>query len=118
MYNGTTSTTSGFDSDTTADGAVQRGVQQVGERLHDTIERVAEPVRGAVDRASSGAHKAVDKMASGVHTAAEKVDEQARRVRVMPDQAMEQARDCVRGRPLQAVGAALALGWLLGRLSH
>ena len=91
-------------------------VRQVGDTLHNTIDKVAEPARSAVNRASSSAHEGVDRMASTVQAAADKVDQRARHVREMPHQAADHARDYVRNRPLQALGAAFAIGWLLGRL--
>ncbi len=112
MYNGTLSST---DS-TLTNGSLQRGVQQVGDTLHSTIDKVAEPVRGAVDRASTTAHQTVDKVTTSVHAAAEKVDTQARRLTAAPNRAVDYSRDYVRGRPLQAVAMALAAGWLIGRL--
>lgn len=112
MHNGTTFSTDGIPQD----GALQRGVRQVGDTLHDTIEKVVEPAHGAVNRASTSAHQGVDKVASSVQAAASKVDQQARRVREIPHQAADHARDYVRSRPLQTVGAAFAVGWLLGRL--
>lgn len=112
MYNGTTQ-----PHETIApDGTLQRSMRQVGDTLHDTIDKVAEPARSAVNRVSSSAHEGVDKMASTVQAAAGKVDQQARRVREIPHQAADHARDYVRNRPLQAMGAAFAIGWLLGRL--
>jgi len=104
-------------SDPTLNGSsVQRGVQQVGDTLHSTIDKVAEPVRGAVDRASATAHQTVDKVTSGVNSAAEKVDTHARRLTEAPHRAVDHTREYIRGRPLQAVAGALALGWLIGRL--
>lgn len=112
MHNGSTQAQEGIAQD----GALQRGVRQVGDSLHDSIEKVTEPAHSAVNRVSSSAHEGVDKMASTVQAAAGKVDQQARRVREIPHQAADHARDYVRNRPLQAMGAAFAIGWVLGRL--
>lgn len=112
MHNGTTQPQESIAQD----GTLQRSVRQVGDTLHDTIEKVAEPAHSAVNRVSSSAHQGVDKVASTVQAAAGKVDQQARRVREIPHQAADHARDYVRIRPLQAIGAAFAIGWLMGRL--
>ena len=112
MYNGTTQP---HDSNA-QDGTLQRGVRQVGDTLHETIDKVVEPAHGAVNRVSSSAHEGVDKVASTVQAAADKVDQQTRRVREIPHQAADHARDYVRSRPLKTIGAAFALGWLLGRI--
>lgn len=97
-------------------GKLQRGVQQVGDNLHETIDRVAQPVRGAVERASVSAHETVDRLASGVAGAAQRVDDRLSQARATPNQAVASAREYVAARPLKAVAAALALGWLLGRI--
>ncbi|WP_326533946.1 hypothetical protein [Pseudorhodoferax sp.] len=97
-------------------GKLQRGVQQVGDNLHSTIDRVAQPVHGAVERASASAHQAVDRLASGVADAAQRVDERLDQARATPNHAVACAREYVAARPLKAVAAALALGWLLGRI--
>ncbi|MFT3720872.1 hypothetical protein [Pseudorhodoferax sp.] len=110
MHNGSTSTFSA------ADGPVQRGVHQVGESLHSTIDRVSAPAHGAVHRASASAHQAVDRLAGGVAAAAGQVDRRLGRVRDTPEQLLACARGYVAARPLKAVAAALALGWLVGRL--
>lgn len=104
------------DEPISLDGTLQRGVQQAGESLHSTIDRVVDPVYGAVGQVSRRAHESVDKVASTVHAAAERLDAQTQRVRALPSEAAEQLRDVVRARPLKAVAAALALGWLFGRL--
>lgn len=122
MQNGTSYTVGSSTplSASAEDGTLQRGVRQVGDSLHGTIEKVAEPVHSAVNRASTSAHEGIEKVASTVQAAASRVDQQARRVRDtvrdIPHQAADQARDYVRIRPLQAVGIAFAVGWLFGRL--
>jgi ElaB/YqjD/DUF883 family membrane-anchored ribosome-binding protein len=100
------------------DGTALRGVQQVGDTLHNTIDRVATPVKDVLDRASSTAHQTVDRVASGMHSAAEKVDAQTRRARQLPNDVLESAREHVRAQPLQTVALAAALGWLFGRLGR
>lgn len=97
-------------------GQLQRGLQQAGDNLHAGIDRVAQPVHQAVSRASASAHQTVDRMAGGVAEAAQRFDERLDRVRATPNHALACARDYVAARPLKAVAAALALGWLLGRI--
>jgi ElaB/YqjD/DUF883 family membrane-anchored ribosome-binding protein len=95
---------------------LQRGVQQVGDTLHATIDRVAEPVQGVVERAASAAHDTVERVAGGVQGAAERLDERLARARATPNEAVACARDYVVARPLQAVAIAFGVGWLLGRI--
>ncbi len=100
-----------------AGNAVQRGVDSAGAALHSTIDKVADPARSTVDRASAAAHETVDKLASDASHAAERFAGQARCLSEMPGRTLECSRSWVRDRPLEAVGAALALGFLLGRLT-
>jgi ElaB/YqjD/DUF883 family membrane-anchored ribosome-binding protein len=112
MHNDTPAFTPSLD-----DGTLQRGLNDVGENLHSTIDRVAQPVHHAVNRVSAGAHQTVDRMASGVAGAAQRLDERIDRVRAAPNELLDGARGYVAARPLKAVAAALAIGWLLGRTS-
>jgi ElaB/YqjD/DUF883 family membrane-anchored ribosome-binding protein len=88
------------------DNPLQRGVESAGAALHSGIDKVTEPARNAVDRASSAAHQGVDKLTGGASHVAD-----------APGRALEASRSWVQERPLEAVGAALALGFILGRLT-
>lgn len=100
-----------------ADNAVLRGVEQAGHTLHNTIDRVAEPARSTVDRAASAAHATVDKLASSANSVAGKVSGQAHRLTDAPLQAVDYSRAYIKDHPLQAVGGALLLGLMVGRLT-
>ena len=88
-----------------------------GATLHSTIDKVADPVRSVVDRVASAAHDSVDKLASGTSQTAERLSEQKRRLQDAQSQALEYSRSWVQDKPLEAVGAALALGFIIGRLT-
>ncbi len=111
MHNG-----SGVISSITPDSSLQRGVNQVGTALHNSIDKVADPTRSAIERASSSAHETVDKLASKAERAALAVEARRRRMAEAPNRALDQARDYVAGNPLRAVGTALAVGYVLGWL--
>jgi ElaB/YqjD/DUF883 family membrane-anchored ribosome-binding protein len=98
------------------DSSLQRGVNQVGTALHNSIDKMADPTRSAIDRASSSAHETVDKLASKAEQAAQAVEDRRRRMAEAPNRAMDQARDYVVANPLRAVGTALAVGYVLGWL--
>lgn len=110
MHNDTPAFTPSLD-----DGKLQRGVHEVGENLHSTIDRVAQPVHHVVERVSAGAHQTVDRVASGMAGAAQRLDHRIDRVRAAPNQLLEGACEYVAARPLKAVATALVIGWLLGR---
>lgn len=105
------------ESDAESANAVQRGVDSAGAALHSGINRVVDPTRQAVDRMSSTAHEAVDKLASNASHTASRFSEQTRYFTDAPARALETSKSWIQERPLEAVGAALALGYIFGRLS-
>ena len=105
------------DTSDVSANAMQRGVEAAGAALHSGIDKVADPARNAVDRVSSSAHEAVDKLASTASHSAERLSEQTRRLTDAPAKALETSRSWVQDRPLEAVGLALAIGFIAGRLT-
>ena len=97
--------------------ALLRGVDQAGHSLHDTIDKVVDPARSSLERAAVAAHQTVDKLASGASSVVGKVGDQAQHLHDAPLQALNYSKTCIKDYPLQAVGAALLLGLLLGRLT-
>ena len=104
-------------ADSGAGTSVQRGVDSAGAALHSTIDHVADPARNTVDRVSSAAHETVDKLASEASHVADRFSDQARWVSEAPHRALDCSKSWVQERPLEAVGAALALGFIVGRLT-
>ena len=98
-------------------GAVQRGVESAGDALHSGIDKVVDPARHAIDSMSSTAHEAVDKLATSAGQTASRFADQTRRLTEAPAKALESSKSWVQEKPLEAVGAALALGFILGRLT-
>jgi len=107
---------SGSDANPDAN-AVQRGVDSTGSALHSTIDKVSEPVRQGVERASTVAHEAVDKLASGASHVADRFSEKAAWVSEAPSRALDCSKSWVQDKPLEAIGVALALGFIMGRLT-
>ncbi|MFI5444924.1 YqjD family protein [Polaromonas sp. UC242_47] len=107
------------DPSTTSVGenALLRGVSQAGSTLHETIDKVADPARSTVDRAATVAHNTVDKLTSGASSVAGKVSDQAHRLSDAPLQAVDYSKAYIKQHPLQAVGAALLIGLVIGRLT-
>ena len=66
-----------------------------------------------VDRLSQSAHDAVDKAASVASSYAERFSDKGEALMQMQEDWMGTARDFVREKPLQALGIALAAGYLL-----
>lgn len=110
-----------FSADTpgsagTAGNPLQSGVETATAALHNTIDKVTDPTLSSVNRLASAAHQTVDKLANSAGQVADKFADEARRVRQAPAQAVDYSKSWVQERPLEAVGAALAIGFLLGRL--
>jgi ElaB/YqjD/DUF883 family membrane-anchored ribosome-binding protein len=104
-------------SDGNGAGAVQRGVESAGDALHNGIDKVADPARHAIDSMSSTAHETVDKLATSASHTASRFADQAHRLTDAPAKALACSKSWVQDKPLEAVGAALALGFILGRLT-
>ncbi|MFZ2294257.1 MAG: hypothetical protein WAW46_04395 [Polaromonas sp.] len=100
-----------------SDSSVRRGVDSAGAALHSTIDKVADPARSTVERVSAAAHETVDKLASGATHAADRFSGQAHWVSEAPGRALECSKSWVQEKPLEAVGLALAIGFVLGRLT-
>ena len=82
---------------------------------------MAETKRSAetnVDRLSQSAHEAVDKAASVASSYAERFSSKGEELMAMQEDWFESARDYVREKPLQALGIALAAGYLLHMITR
>lgn len=99
------------------DNPVLRGVETTGTALHTGIDKVADPARNAIDKVSSVAHEKVDRLTDSAMGVADRFADQTRRVQQAPARAVDYSKSYVQERPLQAVGAALALGFIIGRLT-
>ena len=100
-----------------AENSLLRSVNQAGSSLHDSIDKATQPVHGTVDRAANLAHSTVDKLASGANSVAGKVSEHSHLLTEMPMQAVDYSKAYIKDHPLQAVGGALLLGFIFGRLT-
>lgn len=105
------------DAAANAASALQRGVESTGDALHSGIDKVANPARHALDSMSSTAHSAVDALASSASHTASRFADQTRRLTEAPVKAVDYSKSMIQDRPLEAVGIALALGFIFGRLT-
>ena len=95
---------SGNPSSTTAGSTVGAMAGRAHSALDSTIEKVAPTVNRMVDKA----HEAIDRVADRASPTADKMDSTMRM--------MDSWAENVRARPLAAVGMALAVGYIIGRL--
>lgn len=99
-------------------GTASSGMGQTGAGAsHSTMDKVAEPAHETVHRVSAAAHETVDKLAGGAAQAAECLSDQARFMTETSSRALESSKIWVKGKPLEAVGMALALGFIMGRMT-
>jgi ElaB/YqjD/DUF883 family membrane-anchored ribosome-binding protein len=73
---------------------------------------------GSIDRMSQSAHEAVDKAATMASSYAERIGAKGDQLMQMQEDWVDTARDYVRENPLQALGIALAAGYLLHMITR
>jgi len=102
---------------TTDGGALKRGVESAGTALHSSIDKMVDPALDAVGLVTNVAHDAVNRLSSGATQVADRVSENATRVSEASGHAVECSKSWIQDKPLEAVGMALALGFIIGRLT-
>ncbi|MES2942735.1 MAG: hypothetical protein V4772_07690 [Pseudomonadota bacterium] len=125
IYTGSASDSANSANSFSADGqagnsatsGVQKRVESAGAALHSTIDKVVDPALNAVNRLSSAAHESVDKLADSASQTAERVSTQTQRLTEAPARALACSTAWVQEKPWEAVGAALAFGFIVGRLT-
>ena len=102
----------GYNAMDKKDEVVKPAADSAGTALHGTIDKVV----GTVERVSGAAHETVDKLADQATQVADRFSNQTRWLSEAPNQALVSSKDWIREKPLEAVGIALAVGYLYGRL--
>ena len=72
----------------------------------------------SINRMSQTAHDTIDRAAAAASTAYERVSAKGEELMSMQEDWMESAREYVREKPLQALGIAVAAGFLLSILTR
>jgi ElaB/YqjD/DUF883 family membrane-anchored ribosome-binding protein len=88
------------------------------DRAHEAVDRAAEKAAPMLERASTVAHKTIDKVAGAAMPAAQWASESGRQLATRGSEVADQATEFVRARPLATVAGALAIGYLLGKMSR
>jgi ElaB/YqjD/DUF883 family membrane-anchored ribosome-binding protein len=115
------STMSGNNSPTgnsTPMGDNSKRVAGTADRAHEAVDRAADKAAPMLERASTVAHKTIDKVASAAMPAAEWASESTRQLATRSSEFADEASNFVRARPLATVAGALAIGYLLGKISR
>jgi ElaB/YqjD/DUF883 family membrane-anchored ribosome-binding protein len=107
--------------------ATNMSVNKAASGAHGVIDRAASAatsaadeaarmVKPAIDRTTQVAHQAVDKAAGVAVPTVEWLSARADSLQIAGGKVAEGGRTAIRDRPWQALGAALAIGVLLGRI--
>ena len=93
-------------------------VSSMADRAHQAVDKAAEKATPALERASTAAHRTIDKVADAAAPAAQWAAESGKQLATKSNELTEVASDYVRGRPLVAIAGAIAIGYMLGRLTR
>jgi ElaB/YqjD/DUF883 family membrane-anchored ribosome-binding protein len=89
----------------------------VADRTRSTVDRAAQSAHEAIDRLASKAGPAIERLRGSASSASETLRAKADQFGELEEQWVESARVYVRENPLAAVGIAVAIGLLLGKLT-
>jgi ElaB/YqjD/DUF883 family membrane-anchored ribosome-binding protein len=89
----------------------------VADRTRSTVDRAAQSAHEAIDRLAAKAGPAIDRLRGSATSAGETLRAKADQFGQLEEQWVEGARGYVRENPLAAVGIAVAIGLLIGKLS-
>jgi ElaB/YqjD/DUF883 family membrane-anchored ribosome-binding protein len=87
-------------------------------QLEDFMAEAKRSTEGTIDRMSQSAHDAVDKAANVASSYADRFSSKGEQLIDMRDDWMNAARDYIRENPLQALGIAVAAGYLLHMITR
>lgn len=93
-------------------------ISSMADRAHQAVDKAAEKATPALERASTAAHRTIDKVADAAAPAAQWAAESGKQLATKSTELTEVASEYVRGRPLVAIGGAIAIGYLIGRLTR
>ena len=99
-----------------AGGALTNAVDDAAKRAHAQIDSAAAGTKTRVDGVAQAAHGAVDATGIASRTIVANADETLQRASGSVKDVVTSASTTVRDNPLVALGGALAIGYLLGRL--
>lgn len=97
--------------------AFRRGVESAGSALHGSIDKMVDPALDTLGRVTDAAHDTVNRLSSGAAQVADRMAGQAARMGEVSGRAVESSKSWIQDKPLEAVGMALAVGFIIGRLT-
>ena len=93
-------------------------VSGIADRAHQAVDKAAEKAVPALERASSAAHRTIDKVADATAPAATWATESGRQIAAKSNELGQASTNFVRAQPLVSIAGALAVGYLIGRLTR
>jgi ElaB/YqjD/DUF883 family membrane-anchored ribosome-binding protein len=101
---------------------VSAALNKAAQDARDIVDKAAgladSAARKAIPAAAQFAHKTVDQVAAGAAPAAAWLNEHADDLNITQERLVEDARQYIRKNPLTSVGIALAVGFLISRITR
>jgi ElaB/YqjD/DUF883 family membrane-anchored ribosome-binding protein len=93
-------------------------VARTASSAHQTVDRLANAAPPLIDRAATGAHQTVDKVARQLKPAGAWIENRTQKLQQKRLAAVAASVNYIQDNPFKVIGGALALGILLGQLTH
>ena len=91
-------------------------IDSVAEQARSAVDRVADRATGAVNTVKASIHDTVSTVAEHANAASQWASESVDAAKKAPNDLLDAGADYIRARPYAAVAAALAVGYLIGKL--
>jgi ElaB/YqjD/DUF883 family membrane-anchored ribosome-binding protein len=98
------------------ESSVRSRVQDAGDRAHEYLDRAAETASSGMDRVADTARRSVDTATESAKAGLGWASDKASALRERNAAIVDAVADSVTARPLMAIGVAIAVGYLLGRI--
>jgi len=92
------------------------GVNEVAGKAHETVNQTAGKVSAGVNRLRTAAHDVVDGVADRASAGTDWASQNVDQLKQKQAEFTRAAGDLIAARPLVALGSALFVGYLLGRM--
>jgi ElaB/YqjD/DUF883 family membrane-anchored ribosome-binding protein len=105
-----------MNPDTATASAAATTLANAADQAHRAVDRAREKATPALERAASAAHRTIDNVAKASAPAAQWVSDNGRQLASKSTELADACSNQVRARPFVSVGAALLMGYFVGRL--
>ena len=104
------------DTATRLENSGKSRLQYAGDRAHDYLDRATQSTSAGMDRVADTARRGVDTAAQSAKAGLDWASDKASALRERNLAIVNALTDSVTARPLMAIGVAVAVGYLLGRI--